>query len=70
MNNIQDLRHLFMLGRILPLDWLGDSPSRFDMYTKFAEGCESILELGVYSGLTTTAFLLSIPKKNHMYRYN
>lgn len=63
MSNIQDLRQRFMLGRIPPLDWLGDSPSRFDMYTKFSEGCESILELGVYSGLTTTAFLLSIPKK-------
>ncbi|MEI7494563.1 MAG: hypothetical protein WCJ92_08240 [Alphaproteobacteria bacterium] len=48
---------------ILPIDWLGDSPSRLDQYINLAIDCDEILELGVYSGLTTVAFLLALPKK-------
>ena len=63
MRNLQQLRSEFIGYRILPTDWLGDSPSRFDQYTNLANDCDEILELGVYSGLTTVAFLLALPKK-------
>ncbi|MDR3560402.1 MAG: hypothetical protein P4N59_03020 [Negativicutes bacterium] len=61
--NLEDIREQFLAEKILPTIWLGDSASRFDDYTKYAQGCETILELGVYTGLTTTAFLLANPKK-------
>lgn len=63
MRNLQELRKQFTTYKILPIDWLGDSPTRFDDYTRYAQNCESILELGVYTGLATTAFLLAQPKK-------
>lgn len=63
MRNLQQIRIDFQRYLIHPIDWLGDSPSRFDLYTELSQGCESILELGVYSGLSTVAFLLSNPKK-------
>lgn len=63
MDTLQSLRLQFIQYQVHPTEWLGDSPSRFDAYTAYAKGCDSILELGVYSGLTTTAFLLANPKK-------
>jgi len=57
------LRQDFINRLIKPIEWLGDAPERFDDYTRYAEGCESILELGVYSGLSTAAFLSARPKK-------
>lgn len=63
MKNLQELRTEFIGYRITPTEWLGDSPSRFDQYTNLAKDCDEILELGVYSGLTSVAFLLALPKK-------
>jgi hypothetical protein len=61
--NLQQLRKEFTTFKIKPTEWLGDSPTRFDDYTRYATGCETILELGVYTGLATCAFLLAQPKK-------
>jgi hypothetical protein len=63
VRSLQELRAEFLEYRIEPTGWLGDSPSRFDFYTEVARGCETILELGVFTGLTTTAFLLAKPKR-------
>ncbi len=62
MRTLQQLRLEFITYKIGPYEWLGDSPSRLDFYTEVAKGCDRILELGVYSGLSTTAFMLSQPK--------
>ncbi|WP_155675218.1 hypothetical protein, partial [Burkholderia territorii] len=63
MRTVQQLRMEFLQYKIEPIGWLGDSPSRFDFYTRTAAGCDSILELGVFTGLTTTAFMLAQPKR-------
>jgi predicted O-methyltransferase YrrM len=63
MRNLQELRKAFTTYKILPIEWLGDSPTRFDDYTRYASGCRSILELGTYTGLATTALLLAKPQK-------
>jgi hypothetical protein len=63
MRSLQELRAEFLEYRIEPTGWLGDSPSRFDFYTETARGCETILELGVFTGLTTTALMLASPKR-------
>ncbi|RQT39543.1 class I SAM-dependent methyltransferase [Burkholderia contaminans] len=63
MRTLQQLRLEFLQYRIEPVGWLGDSPSRFDFYTETAIGCDTILELGVFTGLTTTAFMLAQPKR-------
>ncbi len=62
MRHLQRLRLDFMAYQIEPTGWLGDSPSRFDFYTNIARDCDHILELGVFTGLTTTAFMLAQPK--------
>lgn len=59
--DIQQLRKKFMGREITPLDWLGDSPTRFDDYTRYAKDCKKILELGVYTGLSTAAWLMAKP---------
>jgi hypothetical protein len=61
--SLHDIRMDFIASRIFPLEWLGDNVSRIDDYTRLAKDCDVILELGVYTGLTTTAFLLSKPKE-------
>ncbi|RDT01693.1 class I SAM-dependent methyltransferase [Burkholderia contaminans] len=63
MRTLQQLRLEFLQYKIEPIGWLGDSPSRFDFYTETAIGCDTILELGVFTGLTTTAFMLAQPKR-------
>lgn len=62
MNELLKLREEFISKKIQPTDWLGDSPERFDTYTEYASKVSHITELGVYTGLTTTAFLLGKPK--------
>ncbi|WP_294535486.1 hypothetical protein [uncultured Rhodoblastus sp.] len=61
--SLQEIRSDFIAAKILPTVWLGDNVSRIDDYTRLAENCDEILECGVYTGLTTTAFLLARPKK-------
>jgi hypothetical protein len=67
MRTIEELKQDFINMKILPTNWLGDSPSRFDTYTKYASMVDSIAEFGVYTGLSTTAFLLGNPKKLRSY---
>ena len=62
IEGLKILKEKFCRGEIKPTDWLGDSPDRFDFYTDLARKCDHITELGVYTGLTTTAFLLGQPK--------
>lgn len=67
MKTIQELKEDFLSLRIAPTNWLGDSPSRFDTYTSYASKVDSIVEFGVYTGLSTTAFLIGNPKKLRSY---
>lgn len=67
MRTISDLKDDFLSLRITPTNWLGDSPSRFDTYAKYAAKVDSIVEFGVYTGLSTTAFLSGEPKKLRSY---
>lgn len=62
MRTINQLRDDFINLRIPPTNWLGDSPNRFDTYAAYAGKVESIVEFGVYTGLSTTAFLFGKPK--------
>ena len=62
IEGLKILKEKFCRGEIKPIDWLGDSPNRFDTYTEYASKVSHITELGVYTGLTTTAFLLGQPK--------
>jgi hypothetical protein len=63
MRTIEQLKLDFISLKIQPTVWLGDSPSRFDTYTKYAANVNSIVEFGVYTGLSTAAFLMGNPKK-------
>jgi hypothetical protein len=63
MRTINQLRDDFISLKIQPTNWLGDSPDRFNTYKLYAEKVESIVEFGVYTGLSTTAFLSGNPKK-------
>lgn len=67
MKTIQELKDDFLSLKIHPIAWLGDSPSRFDTYTRYASKVNSIAEFGVYTGLSTTAFLCGNPKKLRSY---
>lgn len=67
MRTIEQLRDDFINLRIRPTDWLGDSPSRFDTYAKYASMVDSVTEFGVYTGLSTTAFVSGKPKKVRSY---
>jgi hypothetical protein len=67
MRTIKELKEDFLNLRIQPIAWLGDSPSRFDTYEKYATQVDSIVEFGVYTGLSTAAFLLGKPKKIRSY---
>jgi hypothetical protein len=67
MKIITQLRDDFLSLKITPTAWLGDSPSRFDTYTKYATKVDSIVEFGVYTGLSTAAFLAGNPKKLRSY---
>lgn len=67
MRNINQLKDDFINLRISPTDWLGDSPTRFDTYSRYASMVDTIVEFGVYTGLSTTAFLYGKPKKMRSY---
>lgn len=67
MRTIEQLQEAFLNGKIKPTGWLGDSPTRFDAYKCYASKVERIVELGVYTGLSTTAFLMGKPKKLRSY---
>jgi hypothetical protein len=67
MRNIKQLEEDFLDLKIKPTAWLGDSPSRFDTYKKYASMVDTIVEFGVYTGLSTTAFLAGNPKKIRSY---
>lgn len=63
MRTIEQLKQAFLSLQITPTNWLGDSPTRFDTYQEYASKVDSIVEFGVYTGLSTAAFLSGIPKK-------
>jgi hypothetical protein len=67
MRTIEQLREDFINLKIQPIDWLGDSPNRFDTYAAYARRVDSIAEFGVYTGLSTTAFLSGKPKVMRSY---
>jgi predicted O-methyltransferase YrrM len=63
MRTLEQLRLDFTNNKILPIDWLGDSLDRFETYATYASKVDSIAEFGVYTGLSTTAWLSGSPKK-------
>jgi len=63
MRTIEQLKKEFVNLEVLPIDWLGDSPTRFNKYQEYASKVDSIVEFGVYTGLSTTAFLSGAPRK-------
>jgi hypothetical protein len=67
MRTVDQLKHDFVNGLIPPTAWLGDSPNRFDTYTKYAMKVDSIVEFGVYTGLSTCAWLAGNPKRLRSY---
>lgn len=67
MRTIDQLRSAFVNLEIEPIKWLGDSPERFDTYTRYAEMVETITEFGVYTGLSTAAFLRGNPQRLRSY---
>jgi len=67
MRTIEQLKLDFLELKIKPTDWLGDSPARFDTYSQYASQVDSIVEFGVYTGLSTTAFLSGGVKKLRSY---
>lgn len=67
MRDIAQLREDFINLRISPTDWLGDSPKRFDQYANYACLVDSVTEFGVYTGLSTAAFISGKPKKVRSY---
>lgn len=67
MRSLDQLKKDFINLEIEPTDWLGDSPSRFDTYARYASQVDSIVEFGVYTGLSTCAWLSGKPKKLRSY---
>jgi hypothetical protein len=67
MRTLQELQQDFVELKIHPTKWLGDSPSRFDTYQRYASLVDSIVEFGVYTGLSTCAWLSGNPKKLRSY---
>lgn len=62
MRTLEQLREDFINLIIKPTAWLGDSPDRFDTYARLASQVDSIVEFGVYTGLSTCAWLSGKPK--------
>jgi hypothetical protein len=62
MRTLEELKQDFINLKIQPTAWLGDSPDRFDTYTRYAAQVDSIVEFGVYTGLSTCAWLAGNPK--------
>lgn len=67
MRTLDQLRQDFVDLNIKPINWLGDSPARFDTYARYAGQVDSITEFGVYTGLSTCAWLSGHPKKLRSY---
>jgi hypothetical protein len=67
MRTLDQLKKDFVELKIPPLAWLGDSPGRFDTYQRYASQVKSIVEFGVYTGLSTCAWLSGQPKKLRSY---
>ena len=47
MRTLEQIKLDFLKMKILPTDWLGDSPDRFDTYTRYASQTNSIVEFGL-----------------------
>ncbi len=62
MRTLSELKDDFISLKIQPTAWLGDSPDRFDTYARYAGQVDSITEFGVYTGLSTCAWLSGQPK--------
>ena len=62
MRTLEELKQDFIELKIQPTAWLGDSPDRFDTYTRYARLVDRIVEFGVYTGLSTCAWLAGNPK--------
>lgn len=62
MKTLEELKQDFIELKIHPTAWLGDSPDRFDTYTRYAQQVDRIVEFGVYTGLSTCAWLAGNPK--------
>jgi predicted O-methyltransferase YrrM len=67
MRTLQELKQAFINLEIKPTAWLGDSPQRFNTYQRYARQVDSIVEFGVYTGLSTCAWLMGQPKKLRSY---
>jgi len=67
MRTLDQLKQAFINLEIKPTAWLGDSPQRFDTYQRYASQVDSIVEFGVYTGLSTCAWLMGQPKKLRSY---
>jgi hypothetical protein len=67
MRTLFELKKDFLDLKILPTSWLGDSPARFDTYARYASMVDSIVEFGVYTGLSTCAWLSGKPKSLRSY---
>jgi hypothetical protein len=64
---MKQLHENYIQRKIKPIDWLGDSPTRFDTYKNYARVVDSIAEFGVYTGLSTAAWLSGNPKRLRSY---
>lgn len=67
MRTLEELRKDYTELNIKPVAWLGDSPTRFDTYKKYASKVDSIIEFGVYTGLSTCAWLSGKPDRLRSY---
>lgn len=67
MRTLEQLRQNFLDLKITPTKWLGDSPTRFDTYTTYASRVNTIVEFGVYTGLSTCAWLMGRPQRLRSY---
>jgi len=67
MKTLIEIKNEFIMNKITPTNWLGDSVSRMDTYTQYAQKVDTVVEFGVYTGVSTCAFLLGNPKKLYSY---
>jgi hypothetical protein len=67
MRTLKELQQDFVELKIHPTKWLGDSPSRFETYQRYASQVHSITEFGVYTGLSTCAWLAGRPQRLRSY---
>lgn len=65
--NLEQLKTAFINLEIKPTDWLGDSPDRFETYQRYASQVNSVTEFGVYTGLSTCAWIMGQPKSVRSY---